>query len=63
MTPVDDHAQGEDRPVEVPKLPDGESEAALIDVYETPDGIVFYDDDNPLAWLQSTEVTDLSDSR
>jgi len=63
VTLVDDHARSEDRPVEAPQLPDGESDADFIDIYETPDGIVFYDGDNPLAWLQSTEVIELSDNR
>jgi hypothetical protein len=60
---VDDHAKGEDRAADVPQLPDGESATDGIESYETVDGIVFYDGDNPLAWLQSTAVESLSENR
>lgn len=33
-----------------------------IESYEADDGIVFYDSDNPLAWLQSDDVVDLDDA-
>ncbi len=60
MLPVDDHARGEDP---TPQLPDGETETAPIAAYETVDGVVLYDADNPLAWLQSTAVVELADRR
>lgn len=60
---MDDHARGENRSVDAPKLPDGESRSAAIEAYDTVDGIVFYDGENPLAWLQSTAVVELSERR
>lgn len=60
---MDDHAKGEDRAADVPQLPDGESAPDGIESYETVDGIVFYDGENPLAWLQSTAVESLSENR
>lgn len=63
MPPVDDPAKGENRRVDVPQLPDGEPAEDSIEAYETVDGIVFYDGDNPLAWIQSTAVRDLADNR
>ena len=30
--------------------------------YETEDGVVFYDADNPLAWMQADHVVDLDSS-
>lgn len=59
MTLVDDPAKGENRRADVPQLPDGDPSADSIEAYETVDGIVFYDGENPLAWLQSTVVRDL----
>lgn len=60
---MDDHARGEDRSVDAPQLPDGEASEAEIEAYDTADGIVFYDGENPLAWLQSTTVVELSERR
>ncbi|AOW80169.1 hypothetical protein HTSR_0985 [Halodesulfurarchaeum formicicum] len=60
---MDDHAKGEDRAADVPQLPDGETSAETIESYETVDGIVFYDGENPLAWLQSTAVESLAENR
>ncbi len=33
-----------------------------VESYEADDGVVFYDSDNPLAWLQSDDVVDLDDA-
>ena len=63
VTPVDDPAKGENRRADVPQLPDGQADKTPIEAYETVDGIVFYDGDNPLAWLQSTSVIELSEHR
>ena len=43
----------------------GTDESAVVDAvrstesYETEAGVVFYDADNPLAWLQADHVVDL----
>jgi hypothetical protein len=34
---------------------------AATESYETDQGVVFYDADNPLAWLQSRETVQLDD--
>ncbi|MFB6085226.1 MAG: hypothetical protein ABEJ84_00240 [Halodesulfurarchaeum sp.] len=60
---MDDHARGEDRRADVPELPQGESAEREVEAYETVDGIVLYDGDNPLAWIQSTAVESLSENR
>lgn len=60
---MDDHAEGEDRSAEVPQLPGGETTADSIETYETVDGIVLYDGENPLAWLQSSRVEPLEENR
>ena len=63
MPPVDDPAKGQNRGVDVPQLPDGQDSVQPIESYETVDGVVIYDDENPLAWLQSTSVIKLSEHR
>lgn len=60
VLPVDDHARGEDR---TPSLPDGEPKEGSVATYETVDGVVLYDADNPLAWLQSTAAVELAERR
>lgn len=34
---------------------------ATTESYETDDGVVFYDADNPLAWVQTTLVFELDE--
>jgi len=34
----------------------------FVETYETDDGIVFYDVDNPLAWLESDQVVPLDET-
>ncbi|MFC6797559.1 MULTISPECIES: hypothetical protein [unclassified Haladaptatus] len=45
-----------DRPE--PAVPAG---VETTEVYETEDGIVLYDAENPLAWVQATHAVRLSD--
>lgn len=61
VTPVDDHAKGERKDNDVPQLPDGDDPAESIEAYETDEGVVLYDAENPLAWLQSTSAVALGD--
>ena len=47
-------------------MTDGESRGdsdgtASIESYETDDGVVFYDADNPLAWVETTRPLPLED--
>lgn len=46
---------------------DGESHdepagVATIESYETEDGVVFYDAENPLAWVETTRTLRLEDA-
>ena len=34
-------------------LPEPDETEATVESYETEDGVVFYDADNPLAWLKA----------
>lgn len=34
----------------------------FVETYDTDDGIVFYDVDNPLAWLESDSVVTLDET-
>lgn len=35
--------------------------ADTVEAYEVEDGVVFYDAENPLAWLEATRVVSLSE--
>ncbi|MGM0604705.1 MAG: DUF7331 family protein [Halobacteriota archaeon] len=39
-----------------PALPEGET---TVEAYEIENGVVFYDAENPLAWLESSRVINL----
>ncbi|MFB6135859.1 MAG: hypothetical protein ABEJ04_03790 [Halobacteriaceae archaeon] len=40
------------------------SEASeTVEAYDTEDGVVFYDADNPVAWLQATRAVSLEEYR
>jgi len=41
--------------------PAGADPIRSVESYAADDGVVFYDSDNPLAWLQSDDVVDLED--
>ena len=63
MTDVTDHAAGDtNRQNEVPQLPEGTDARDDVESYDTEDGVVFYDAQNPLAWLKATDVVSLSDT-
>lgn len=61
VTPVEDHARAENSANDVSQLPDGADPGESIEAYETEEGVVLYDADNPLAWLQSTSAVALGD--
>lgn len=42
-------------------LPEGDDEEAVVESYETNDGVVFYDAQNPLAWLKADEPLTLDE--
>ncbi|MFC7166424.1 hypothetical protein ACFQLZ_12535 [Halospeciosus flavus] len=45
-------------------LPEAEGdEFPEVEVYETEDGVVLYDSDNPLAWLKASNAQPLADLR
>jgi hypothetical protein len=41
--------------------PDDEDPAPGVEAYETEDGVVLYDAENPLAWLKGSEVVTLDE--
>ncbi|MFB6178383.1 MAG: hypothetical protein ABEI77_01505 [Halorientalis sp.] len=41
--------------------PDVPAAVETVEAYETEDGIVLYDAENPLAWVQSTDAVALSE--
>ncbi len=44
-------------------LEPGVSDAvATTEAYETDEGVVFYDAENPLAWIQATEAVALTEA-
>jgi hypothetical protein len=62
VTQVSDHAAGDaHRDNDVPQLPEGDDPRQDVESYETEDGVVFYDAQNPLAWLKATNAESLGD--
>jgi hypothetical protein len=58
---MSDHAGGtHDRSVD--RTPDEPDALASIEAYETENGVVIYDAENPLAWLESSQTVSLRDS-
>lgn len=57
VTQVSDHAP-RSRQDSTPDEPDV---SLTIEAYETEDGVVFYDADNPLAWLEATRTVSLEE--
>lgn len=39
------------------------TEIEFVETYETDEGVVFYNVDNPLAWLESSETLSLDNYR
>ena len=42
-----------------PKLPEPSDGAETVEFYETDDGTVLYDAENPMAWIYSDDTADL----
>ncbi len=61
MTDVTDHAAGDAHRNDVSQLPEAADARETVESYDTEDGVVFYDADNPLAWLKATNATSLGD--
>ncbi|MFB6113023.1 MAG: hypothetical protein ABEJ58_02830 [Halodesulfurarchaeum sp.] len=59
---MSDHARGDGRQSDVREGPDSDP-AERIEAYETDEGLVLYDAENPLAWLQSTGAVSLEERR
>ncbi|MCL9815417.1 DUF7331 family protein [Natronocalculus amylovorans] len=47
-----------DRADGLPALPEGN---ATVETYDVENGVVFYDAENPLAWLESSHAFSLQD--
>lgn len=64
VTDVNDHATGdESRSTDGSDLPESEASRADIEAYETTDGVVLYDAQNPLAWMKASNAVALGDRR
>ncbi|GGM71857.1 hypothetical protein J2752_002297 [Halarchaeum rubridurum] len=64
MNDVSDNAtQDDERGNNVPQLPEGDDPRDGIETYDTTDGVVLYDSENPLAWLKATHAVPLGDQR
>jgi hypothetical protein len=62
VTNVTDHAAGDRHGRnDVPQLPAGEDARESVEAYDTEDGVVLYDAENPLAWLKGTNAVSLGD--
>jgi len=59
----DNATQDDGRGNHVPQLPEGDDPGEGIETYETDDGVVLYDSENPLAWLKATHAVPLGDRR
>jgi hypothetical protein len=63
VTDVTDHAAGDrHRHNDVPQLPEGDDARDSVEAYDTDDGVVLYDAENPLAWLKGTNAVLLGDA-
>jgi len=59
----DNATQDDERGSRAPQLPEGDDPGDGIETYDTTDGVVFYDAENPLAWLKATHAVPLGDQR
>lgn len=57
---MSEHAPIDETEAEV-ELPAAEESRDTVEVYEAEEGTVFYDAQNPLAWLQSTRAVTLTE--
>lgn len=48
-------------PEQAPDLPDPSAGLESVESYRTEDGVVLYDAENPLAWLEASDPVRLSD--
>jgi hypothetical protein len=46
-----------------PRNPDVSEAVETVEAYETDDGVVIYDAENPLAWVQTDEAVPIEDAR
>ncbi|MFB6171862.1 MAG: hypothetical protein ABEJ23_04960 [Haloarculaceae archaeon] len=60
MDEESNHADDESDRVDAP-CPEPAAGDVSAELYETDDGVVLYDADNPLAWVQSTVSVRLED--
>ena len=47
----------------VPRDPNVSEAVETVEAYETDDGVVLYDAENPLAWVQTDEAVPIEDAR
>jgi hypothetical protein len=59
---VNDRATGDDtRSTDGSDLPESDASRTDIEAYETADGVVLYDAQNPLAWMKASNAVALGD--
>ena len=46
-----------------PRNPDVSEAVETVEAYETDDGVVLYDAENPLAWVQTDGAVPIEDAR
>lgn len=63
MTDNDITPEDESRESDSPPLPADDEPWESVEAYEADGGVVFYDAQNPLAWLQTTLTIGLQDNR
>lgn len=51
-------SEGDRTDVQLPETAESDA-VASTEAYETEDGVVFYDAENPMAWLQAVAALDL----
>ena len=61
VTSVRDNTTEEGRRDGDPEMSDPTETLPSIEAYEIEEGVVFYEADNPLAWLQSSQVVPLDE--
>jgi len=60
---MSDHAEADAERGIDPSQPTDPAGAETVEAYETDDGVVLYDAENPLAWLQASDSSRLDDVR
>jgi hypothetical protein len=58
---MSDHVTAGDSEADRAALPASDDPREAVGAYDTADGVVFYDTENPLAWMQASRTVALED--